>query len=76
MGELSSVLPFHGFAGAGTYEAGIVAGLVPLGLELEPALQGAVNLHLFVLGVSVLAGAMAALIPARGHTADEGPKHS
>ena len=38
-GELSSVLPFHGIAGAGTYEAGVLAGLVPLGIELEPALQ-------------------------------------
>ena len=62
-GELSSVLPFHGIAGAGTYEAGVLASLVPLGVELEAALKAAVNLHLFVLGASILAGAMAALAP-------------
>jgi|TARA_Y100001934_G_scaffold177183_1_gene209823 uncharacterized membrane protein YbhN (UPF0104 family) len=49
-GELSSVLPIHGLAGAGTYEAGVLAGLLPWGIESGPALAAAVNLHLFVLG--------------------------
>ena len=62
-GELSSVLPFHGLAGAGTYEAGIMAGLLPLGIDLESALRGAVNLHLFVLGASVLSGLLALVLP-------------
>ena len=62
-GELSSVLPFHGLAGAGTYEAGIMAGLLPLGIDLESALRGAVNLHLFVLGASVFSGLLALVIP-------------
>ena len=62
-GELSSVLPFHGLAGAGTYEAGVIAGLVPLGVGLESALAGAVNLHLFVLGASVLSGLLALALP-------------
>jgi len=62
-GELSSVLPIHGLAGAGTYEAGILAGLLPMGVEMETALAGAVNLHLFVLGTSILSGALALLIP-------------
>ena len=62
-GELSSVLPIHGLAGAGTYEAGILAGLLPLGVELEAALAGAVNLHLFVLGASIISGGLALLIP-------------
>lgn len=62
-GELSSVLPFHGLAGAGTYEAGILAGLLPLGIDLESALRGAVNLHLFVLGVSILSGLLALVLP-------------
>ena len=61
-GELSSVLPIHGIAGAGTYEGGILAGLLPLGVELEPALKAAVNLHLFVLGVSIFAGVLAAIL--------------
>ncbi len=62
-GELSSVLPFHGLAGAGTYEAGVMAALVPLGVEMESALAGAVNLHLFVLGASILAGALGLTLP-------------
>jgi uncharacterized membrane protein YbhN (UPF0104 family) len=71
-GELSSVLPFHGLAGAGTYEAGVMAGLVPLGIGLEPAAVGAVNLHLFVLGVSVLTGLLALVLPRRGRQPDPG----
>jgi len=64
-GELSSVLPFHGIAGAGTYEAGVLASLLPLGVAGEAALRAAVNLHLFVLGISILAGSGAALFPGR-----------
>ncbi len=75
-GELSSVLPFHGIAGAGTYEAGILAGLLPLGIELEEALKGAVNLHLFVLGVAILAGIVATLIPTPPEASGEAPKLS
>lgn len=61
-GELSSVLPIHGVAGAGTYEAGIVAGLLPLGVSAELALAAAVNLHLFVLGSTlVLTGLVSVL---------------
>lgn len=48
-GELSSVLPIHGVAGAGTYEAGVLAGLMPWGLDYTTAFAAAVNLHLFVL---------------------------
>jgi uncharacterized membrane protein YbhN (UPF0104 family) len=62
-GELSSVLPIHGLAGAGTYEAGIMASLVPLGVAMEAALAGAVNLHLFVLGSSLLSGGLALVMP-------------
>lgn len=58
-GELSSVLPIHGVAGAGTYEAGVALGLVPQGIEAESALRGAVNLHLFVLGTSIAFGTAA-----------------
>jgi len=53
-GELSSVLPIHGLAGAGTYEAGVLAGLLPWGIEKTAALAAAVNLHLFVLGSTFL----------------------
>jgi len=75
-GELSSVLPFHGIAGAGTYEAGVLASLVPLGVELEAALRAAVNLHLFVLGASILAGALAAFFPIARKNSDESSGHS
>jgi len=53
-GELSSVFPIHGIAGAGTYEAAVVAVLIPLGIQTAPALQAAINLHLFVLATSAV----------------------
>lgn len=61
-GELTSVLPFHGVAGMGTYESGVVAGMAPFGVSLKDALAGAVNLHLFLLGVSLAGGGLALLI--------------
>jgi len=67
-GELTSVLPFHGVAGMGTYEAGVVAGMAPFGVPFGDALAGAVNLHLFLLGVSLAGGGLALLIrEPRGH---------
>lgn len=62
-GEATSVLPVHGLAGAGTYEAGVVAVLRPLGVPLEPAVQAAVNLHLFLLVLSIVAAAVALAAP-------------
>ncbi len=67
--ELSSVLPIHGVAGAGTYEAAMVAALYPLGIAPSDALMAAVNLHLFLLGLTVLLGLAALAIPA-GRPAD------
>ncbi|MDF1764550.1 MAG: lysylphosphatidylglycerol synthase domain-containing protein, partial [Oleibacter sp.] len=61
-GELSSVLPIHGVAGAGTYEAGVLIGLLPWGLERGVALAAAVNLHLFVLGTTFLLSGLLVLI--------------
>jgi len=58
-GELTSVLPVHGVAGLGTFEAGVVAGLAPSGAAPTALVRAAVNLHLFVLGVSVAAGVLA-----------------
>jgi len=62
--ELSSVLPFHGIAGAGSYELAAVAALVPFGVSAQAALAGAVNLHLFLLGVTLLIGLAALLLSA------------
>lgn len=64
LGDFTSVLPIHGIAGAGTYEAGVVAGLAPFGIKPADALQAAVNLHLFVLGCTLLSGVLSLLLPA------------
>ena len=64
--ELSSVLPFHGIAGSGSYELAAVAAMVPAGVDPAAALAGAVNLHLFVLGVTLLLGGLALLLPKGG----------
>ncbi|EGV20398.1 lysylphosphatidylglycerol synthase transmembrane domain-containing protein [Thiocapsa marina] len=61
--ELSSVLPFHGIAGSGSYELAVVAALMPLGVDPGLALSGAVNLHLFLLGSTLILGALAFLLP-------------
>lgn len=61
--ELSSVLPFHGVAGAGSYEAAMVLALAPTGVSADMALTGAVNLHLFLLGVTLALGPLALLLP-------------
>ncbi len=71
-GDATSVLPIHGVAGAGTYEAGVVAALLPAGIAADDALRGAVNLHLFLLGSTLLGGLVAMLLP-RG---DREKKHS
>jgi len=62
-GDLTSVLPVHGIAGAGTYEAGVAAVLLPFGVPTEEALQAAVNVHLFILGSTLIGGLLSLLIP-------------
>lgn len=61
-GELTSVLPVHAPGGFGTYEAGIIAPLMRI-IDVKVATMGAVNLHLFVLGSSLLGGLLGWLIP-------------
>lgn len=61
--ELSSVLPFHGVAGTGSYELAMMAAMVPTGVDADAALQAAVNLHLFLLGVTLILGPLALLLP-------------
>lgn len=61
--ELSSVLPFHGVAGAGSYEAAMAAVLIPLGASLDDVVIGAVNMHLYLLLMTVILGLLALLIP-------------
>jgi hypothetical protein len=72
-GELGSVLPVHGVAGMGTYEAGVMAGLAPQGVALTAALAAAVNLHLFILGATVLGAGLARLLPLPAAPAEAEP---
>ena len=71
--ELSSVLPIHGVAGSGSYELATVAALVPLGVSPADALAGAVNLHIFLLGVTLLLGLLAFLLPVRSLSVSRAP---
>ena len=61
-GDLTSVLPVHGVAGMGTYEAGVIAGLLPYGITPQNALPAAVNLHLFLLASTLIGGAISLLL--------------
>jgi uncharacterized membrane protein YbhN (UPF0104 family) len=61
-GELTSVLPIHAPAGIGTYEAGIIAALLPV-LSPAVATSAAINVHLFVLGSSLMGGIVGWLLP-------------
>ena len=66
--DLSGVLPIHGIAGSGTYEAAMLAALIPLGFGVEAALSAALNLHIYLLGVSALSVPLALLIPTQRQT--------
>jgi uncharacterized membrane protein YbhN (UPF0104 family) len=66
--ELSTVLPVHGVAGSGSYELAMAAVLLPLGIDMSTVLKGAVNLHLYLLGSTVVLAAAALLLP-RPHSA-------
>ena len=60
-GELTSVLPFHAPAGVGTYEAGIIAALLPF-MGADMATRAAINVHLFVLGSALIGGMLGWLL--------------
>ena len=61
--DFSSVLPIHGLAGSGTYEAVMVAMLVPLGVGVNEALSTAINVHIFLLLVTLISVPIAILLP-------------
>jgi membrane-associated phospholipid phosphatase/uncharacterized membrane protein YbhN (UPF0104 family) len=63
--EASSVLPIHSIAGFGTYESGAWLGLSLLGEVTNNALAAAINLHLFILGMTIVSGLLALLFDAR-----------
>ena len=63
-GELTSVLPIHAPGGFGTYEGGVIAALSPIRtVTIHAATIGAVNVHLFVLGSSLVGALVGWLIP-------------
>lgn len=62
-GELSLIMPVKLPAAIGTYEAGVVAAVTPLGVRFDHALSAAVNLHMFGFGVAILTGLVTFLIP-------------
>lgn len=67
-GEVTSVLPIHAPGGFGTYEAGMLAALLPQGLQLPAATTAAINTHLFLLGTSLVFGMFAMLISGKSAT--------
>lgn len=69
--ELSSILPVHGIAGSGSFEAAFMAGLAPLGLLDAQILGLAVNLHLFILGATSLFALLCFWIPVAKSTPKE-----
>jgi uncharacterized membrane protein YbhN (UPF0104 family) len=61
-GELSVVVPVNGFAGFGTYETGVALAMQSVGVALNNALAGAVNLHFVSLGTAIALALAAQLI--------------
>lgn len=53
-GDLTTILPIHGLAGIGTYEAGYIGILVFMGINKELAILSSVFVHIFILVSSVL----------------------
>jgi uncharacterized membrane protein YbhN (UPF0104 family) len=71
-GELTSVLPIHAPGGFGTYEAGIIAPLSRI-IDMKVATIAAVNLHLFVLGSSLVGGLLGWFMPLKASMAQTTP---
>lgn len=61
-GDLTTVLPIHAPGGFGTFEAGVIAAIKPFDVPTAEAVAAAVNLHLFLLGSSLLSALLTAAI--------------
>lgn len=59
--ELTSILPIQVTGGFGTYEVGLLPPLLAYNAA-NTALNAAINLHLFILGSSLIGGAISLLI--------------
>jgi len=64
-GEASSILPWHGVAGVGTFEAGVLAGLLLFNIDSQTGLTVAINLHIIILGTTIIGGFLSLLIPTK-----------
>lgn len=60
--ELSSILPIHGLAGAGSYQAGGMLGATLSGQTAITGLELAVQLHVYVLSLTAVFGILGALL--------------
>ena len=60
--ELSSILPIHGLAGAGTYEAGGVIGSTFMGILPATGLALTLQLHIYVLSLTAVFGILGLLL--------------
>jgi hypothetical protein len=63
LADISGVLPIHGLAGSGTYEAAMLTALYPMGFETVDAIKAAINVHIYLLGASLLSVPIAFLLP-------------
>ncbi len=57
-GELTTILPIHGFMGYGTYEAGFLLPLKGMGFELKEGIKAGFLVHTFLLLSSALWGVL------------------
>ncbi len=60
--ELSSILPIHGLAGAGSYEAGGIIGSTLVDLSPILALEMTIQLHIYVLSLTAVFGILGVLL--------------
>ena len=60
--ELSTILPIHGLAGAGSYEMGGVLGSSLIGLSPILALEITIQLHIYVLSLTMVFGILGVLL--------------
>ncbi|MET0066532.1 MAG: lysylphosphatidylglycerol synthase transmembrane domain-containing protein [Candidatus Thiodiazotropha sp.] len=66
-GELASSLPVYTPAAAGSFEAGVLLVLLPSGISKTAALTAAINLHLFLLLMTLLGAGIALSLDRPAH---------
>ncbi len=69
-GELTSILPVHGIAGIGTYEAGVTGPLIAQGQSVDDVLVAAINLHIFLLSSTALGMLLSLVLKNRANNKD------